>query len=247
MTEQLKSLTTQLTPDLWWLSVPFIIALFLLLRLLNQRVKHVILKSLTNPVFLSIAIIALLLVNLNLPYTKFASHSQLLSWLLEPAIVALALPLYQQFVHVRKNLLLIVTTCSLGIINATVVAFLLSMIFAVPTQLSASVAALSVTTPITLIVTESLGGIDSLAAALVIFIGLLGALFGFVLFKLIKIYNHEAQGVAMGTACHAIGTASALVEHPKIGAFSSVAMALSALLTAVIVPFLYPILVNTLL
>ncbi len=81
MTEQLKSLTTQLTPDLWWLSVPFIIALFLLLRLLNQRVKHVILKSLTNPVFLSIAIIALLLVNLNLPYTKFASHSQLLSWL----------------------------------------------------------------------------------------------------------------------------------------------------------------------
>ncbi|ASM53114.1 MULTISPECIES: LrgB family protein [Pseudoalteromonas] len=247
MTEQLKSLTTQLTPDLWWLSVPFIIALFLLLRLLNQRVKHVILKSLTNPVFLSIAIIALLLVNLNLPYTKFASHSQLLSWLLEPAIVALALPLYQQFVHVRKNLLLIVTTCSLGIINATVVAFLLSMIFAVPTQLSASVAALSVTTPITLIVTESLGGIDSLAAALVIFIGLLGALFGFVLFKLIKIYNHEAQGVAMGTACHAIGTAAALVEHPKIGAFSSVAMALSALLTAVIVPFLYPILVNTLL
>ncbi|WP_350636912.1 LrgB family protein, partial [Pseudoalteromonas sp. GW168-MNA-CIBAN-0100] len=84
---------------------------------------------------------------------KFASHSQLLSWLLEPAIVALALPLYQQFVHVRKNLLLIVTTCSLGVINATVVAFLLSMIFAVPTQLSASVAALSVTTPITLIVT----------------------------------------------------------------------------------------------
>ncbi|MBQ4858943.1 LrgB family protein [Pseudoalteromonas sp. MMG007] len=238
---------TELTPDLWWLSIPFIVVLFLVLRAFNKKVQNGVLKSLTNPVFLSIAIIALLLVNLNLPYSQFASHSQLLSWLLEPAIVALALPLYQQFVHVRKNLLLIVSTCSLGIVNATVVAFVLSILFDAPTHLSASVAALSVTTPISLIVTDSLGGISSLAAVLVIFIGLLGGLFGFMLFKLATIYNHEAQGVAMGTACHAIGTAAALAEHPKTGAFSSVAMALSALLTAIIVPLLYPFLVNTLL
>jgi putative effector of murein hydrolase len=247
MIEQISKEVLNLTPDLWWFSVPFIITLFLVLRAINQRVKNGALKSLTNPVFLSISVIALLLVNLNLPYTEFASHSKLLSWLLEPAIVALALPLYQQFIHVRKNLLLIVTTCSLGIINATFVAFLLSMLFDVPTQLSASVAALSVTTPITLIVTDSLGGISSLAAALVIFIGLLGALFGFMLFKLFKIYNHEAQGVAIGTACHAIGTAAAIAEHPKVGAFASVAMALSALLTAIIVPLLYPILITILL
>lgn len=238
---------TELTPNLWWLSIPFIVALFVLLRALNKKVQNGVLKSLTNPVFLSIAIIALLLVNLNLPYSQFSSHSQILSWLLEPAIVALALPLYQQFIHVRKNLLLIVSTCSLGIVNATFVAFVLSVLFDVPNSLSASVAALSVTTPISLIVTDSLGGISSLAAALVIFIGLLGALFGFMLFKLAAIYNHEAQGVAMGTACHAIGTAAALSEHPKVGAFSSVAMALSALLTAIIVPLLYPFLVNTLL
>ena len=116
---------TELTPNLWWLSIPFIVALFVLLRALNKKVQNGVLKSLTNPVFLSIAIIALLLVNLNLPYSQFASHSQLLSWLLEPAIVALALPLYQQFIHVRKNLLLIVSTCSLGIVNATFVAFVL--------------------------------------------------------------------------------------------------------------------------
>ncbi|WP_372760779.1 LrgB family protein [Pseudoalteromonas sp.] len=241
-----ESLST-LTPSAWWLSTPLIIALFLLLRILNQGVTAVILKSLTNPVFLSIAIIALLLVTLKLPYTEFAYHSQLLSWLLEPAIVALALPLYQQFIHVRKNLLLIITSCSLGVINATLVAFMLSVLFDAPAQLSASVAALSVTTPIALIVTDSMGGISSLAAALVIFIGLLGALFGLLLFKAVRIYNHQAQGVAMGTACHAIGTAAALAEHPKIGAFSSVAMALTALLTAIIVPILYPFLINTLL
>lgn len=238
---------TELKPDIWWLCVPIIIALFLLLRAFNTCMKNSALKSITNPVFLSIAIIALLLINLNLPYSKFAYHSQLLSWLLEPAIVALALPLYQQFIHVRKNLLLILGTCSLGIVNATFVAFLLSVFFKVPSELSASVAALSVTTPISLIVTDSLGGISSLAAAMVIFIGLLGALFGFMLFKLVKIGSHESQGVAMGTACHAIGTAAALAEHPKIGAFSSVAMALSALLTAIIVPLLYPFLVNSLL
>jgi putative effector of murein hydrolase len=238
---------SELKPTLWWLTTPFIIALFLVLRGYNQGVKSAILKSLTNPVFLSIAIIALLLVNLNLPYSQFYSHSQLLTWLLEPAIVALALPLYQQFMHVRKNLLIIVISCSVGIINATFVAFLLSMLFNVPPQLSASVAALTVTTPIALIVTDSIGGISSLAAALVIFIGLLGALFGLLLLKLVHIYNHQAQGVAMGTASHAIGTAAALAAHPKIGAFSSIAMALTALLTAIIVPVLYPFLVNTLL
>lgn len=232
---------------LWYLTTPAIIMLFLLLRAFNKRWQHSVVRSLTNPVFLSIAIIALVLVNLNLPYADFFAHSQLLSWLLEPAIVALALPLYQQFIHVRKNLLLIVSTCSLGIINATVVAFILSILFDVPANLSASVAALSVTTPISLIVTESLGGISSLAAALVIFIGLLGALFGLMLIKWVGVYNHQAQGVAMGTACHAIGTAAALAEHPKIGALSSVAMALSALLTAIIVPVLYPFLINTLL
>lgn len=232
---------------LWWLTVPFIITLFLTLRVINQRINNTFLKALTNPVFLSIMISALLLVNLNLSYRQFSSHSQLLNWLLEPSIVALALPLYQQFVHVRKNLLLILLTCSLGIINATVVAFLLSMLFAVPANLSASVAALSVTAPISLMITDSLGGVSSLAAALVIFIGLLGALFGFMLFKRINVYNHEAQGVAIGTACHAIGTAAALTEHPKAGAFASVSMALSALLTAIIVPLLYPMLVSILL
>lgn len=243
----MTNLTTSINPSLWWLTIPFIIILFITLRAVNLKINQSILKSLTNPVFLSIGIIALLLVNLKLPYSQFASHSQLLSWLLEPAIVALALPLYQQFMHVRKNFLLILVTCSIGIVNATLVAFVLSVLFTVPSQLSASVAALSVTTPIALLVTDSLGGISSLAAAMVIFIGLLGALFGILLLKLIKIFNFEAQGIAIGTACHAIGTAAAIAEHPKIGAFSSVAMALSALLTAVIVPLLYPILVNTLL
>lgn len=247
MTDLTFTLTSNFKPTMWWLSTPLLIALFLALKMINKHVKHNILKPLTNPVFLSISIIALLLVNLNLPYTQFATHSKLLSWLLEPAIVALALPLYQQFTHVRKNLLLIVTTCSLGIVNATLIAFLLSLFFNVPAPLSASVAALSVTTPIALIVTDSLGGISSLTATFVIFIGLLGALFGFMLFKLIKIYNHEAQGVAIGTACHAIGTAAAMAEHPKIGAYSSVAMALSALLTAIIVPLLYPLLTTILL
>lgn len=247
MIEHLAMSLASLSFTLWWLSIPCTIALFLALRVINQRMDNPIIKSLTNPVFLSISFIGVLLVSLNLSYAKFASHSQILSWLLEPAIVALALPLYQQFAHVRRNFLLIIGACCLGIINATFVAFILSVIFNAPAQLSASVAALSVTTPISLIVTDSLGGINSLAAALVIFIGLLGALFGFILFKLAKIYNVEAQGVAMGTACHAIGTAAALAENPKAGAFSSVAMALSALLTAIIVPLLYPFLVNNLL
>lgn len=233
--------------ELWWLSVPVIISLFLGLKKLNIAITNPLYKALTNPVFITITLIGIVLVSLKLPYTQFASHSQLLSSLLEPAIVALALPLYQQFVHVRKNFLLIVGSCTLGIINATFIATLLSWAFSVESQLAASVAALSVTTPITLLVTDSLGGIASLAAAMVIFIGLLGALFALLILRLLGVHNHQAQGVAIGTAFHAIGTAAALVEHPRIGAFASVAMALSALLTALIVPLLYPFLSQALL
>ena len=233
--------------ELWWLSIPVIISVFLGLKKLNASITNPLFKALTNPVFITIALIGIVLVSLKLPYKQFATHSQLLSSLLEPAIVALALPLYQQFVHVRKNFLLIVGSCTLGIINATFIATLLSWAFSVEPQLAASVAALSVTTPITLLVTDSLGGIASLAAAMVIFIGLLGALFALLILRLVGVYNHQAQGVAIGTAFHAIGTAAALVEHPRIGAFASVAMALSALLTALIVPLLYPFLSQALL
>jgi predicted murein hydrolase (TIGR00659 family) len=233
--------------SLWWVCIPSIIALFFALRSFNKRICHAVLKPLTNPVFLSILIIAGILLSFELPYAQFAAHSQLLSALLEPAIVALALPLYQHFKHVRKYFLLIISCCCLGVINATVVATVLAALFDVPPALSASVAALSVTTPIAFIVTDSIGGISALATVLVISIGLLGALFGFLLFKLTRIYNHEAQGVAIGTACHAIGTAAALSEHPKAGALASVAMALSALLTALIVPLLYPFLAYLLL
>ncbi len=230
-----------MTVSFWWLSTPFIITLFLVLRFLHNKTQHGLTKALTNPVCWSIVLVATLLVSLKLPYGPFAEHSKVLSWLLEPAIVALALPLYQQFIHVKKNLLLITSCCSLGIINATLIASLICYFFAPPAQLSASLASLSVTTPITLLVTESLGGIPSLAAAMVIFIGVLGAVFGNWIFSLIKIANTQAKGVAIGTACHAIGTASLITEQPKAGAFASVAMALSALLSAIIVPILYPV------
>ncbi|GGE83436.1 LrgB family protein [Pseudoalteromonas gelatinilytica] len=235
-----------MTVSLWWLSVPCIIVLFLVLRFLNAKTQHATAKALSNPVCWAIVLTAALLVALKLPYEPFAEHSKVLSWLLEPAIVALALPLYQQFIHVKKNLLLILISCSLGVINATLVASLICYFFAAPALLSASLASLSVTTPITLLVTESLGGIPSLAAAMVIFIGVLGAIFGNLIFSLINIRNAQAKGVSIGTACHAIGTASLISDQPKAGAFASVAMALSALLSAIIVPILYPVIQHVL-
>lgn len=226
--------------NMWWLCIPTVVIGFVLLKHVNGLRQSTAYIALTNPVFLTIVLTALILIIFKLPYVKFNHHTQLLSWLLEPAIVALAIPLYKQFIHIRKNALLILISCIVGIVNATFVGLLLSVMFAVPKELAHSVAALSVTTPITLLVTDSLGGIASLAAAMVIFIGLLGALFGFIILHWVGIFNHQAQGVAIGTACHAIGTAAALNKHARIGAFSSVAMALSALLTALIVPWLYP-------
>ncbi len=110
-------------------------------------------------------------------------------------------------------------------------------------ELSGTLAPQSITTPIAVQVSQSLHGIVSLTAAIVVFVGLLGATFGFSLLKLVGVKNKQAVGLAIGCASHVLGTAKALENDQEIGAFSSLALIVCAILTAILMPILFHFLI----
>lgn len=197
-----------------------------------------------NPVLLTILTLCLALAIFNTSYYHYYQATIGISFFLELAVVALAYPLYTQFHDFKAHALLLVTCSFIGVSISTLCAFVLCLKFDGTTELSASLAGLSVTTPISIIVTQTLGGIPSVAAIMVILIGVFGGTFGLALLSLFSIDNVQAKGIALGVSCHAIGTAAALEYHPKAGAFASAAMIISALITAFWVPILYTWLVE---
>ncbi|WP_125716345.1 LrgB family protein [Pseudoalteromonas rubra] len=214
------------------------LVLFFVMRRLNQRWRSPVL----NPVLLCIVIISACLLISDVDYIDYRNATTPISFFLEIAVVALALPLYQQLNSIRPYLVLICACSFVGISSATLLAFLLCQLFGASTALSASLMALSVTTPITLIVTDSLNGLPEVAAIMVILIGVLGGVFGLSLLSLAGVTQPQAKGIALGVACHAIGTAAAMEHHPAAGAFASAAMIISAVITASWVPVLFTLL-----
>ncbi|MCO7187037.1 MULTISPECIES: LrgB family protein [unclassified Pseudoalteromonas] len=220
------------------LGCTFTLVLFALMRRVNQS-WH---SPLFNPVLLCILIISTTLLSGDIDYIDYRNATKPVSFFLEVAVVALALPLYQQLHTIRPYLLLISLSSFIGITCATLIAFCLCQLFSAPGTLTASLMALSVTTPITLIVTDSLSGFPGIAAIMVILIGVLGGVFGLSLFTLAGVTKPQAKGIALGVACHAIGTAAAMEHHPAAGAFASAAMIISAVITASWVPMLFTLL-----
>ena len=167
-----------------------------------------------------------------------------MTFLLEPAIVALAVPLYKEFIHIKSQLKFILVSCTLGVISSTVTALFIAYILGANNQIIASVAPNAVTSPIAMTLANSLGGIASLAATIVILIGVLGAIYAHPFLKIIGVSDKSAQGLAMGAACHALGTARAIEIDSKIGAFASISLIVSAVLTSILLPILYPLLLS---
>ncbi|WP_440055700.1 LrgB family protein [Pseudoalteromonas sp. T1lg65] len=219
----------------WLIATPVTVLLFIAARKLYQHWPI----ALLNPVLLCIVVISSAILLFDLKYLDYQMATMPIHYLLEPAVVALAYPLYTQF-HRIKPVFLSLCLCSwVGISVATLSAFLLCRWFAAPEAISASMAALSVTTPITLLITELLGGIPAVAAIMVILIGVFGGVFGIALLSLLGVKQPQAKGSALGISCHAIGTAAALEHHPIAGAFASATMTISTLITALWVPMFY--------
>lgn len=199
-------------------------------------------QTLLHPVLTAIALLIVFLIWSKMNYSDYFEGAQFIHFLLGPATVALAVPLYQQFSKLKKLWmpisLAILVGAFIGALSSIGMAWLLGA--SAETQLS--LAPKSVTVPIAMGISEEIGGLPSLTAVLVILTGIIGAMLGMWLFHKLKIKDDAVKGIAMGLTAHGIGTARAFQENTQMGAFSGLAMALTAIVTALILPWLIDVL-----
>lgn len=194
---------------------------------------------LANPVLLAAAPIIGLLIAADIWVGDYMGGGQALLWLLGPATVGIAVPLYRNFARVRSALLPMAVALVIGSTVAVVSAVLIGEAMGASVETIRSLAPKSVTTPIAMGIADEIGGYPSLAAAFVILTGIVGAVFGAAFFRLLRIRDERAKGFAMGIAAHGIGTARAFQENEVQGTFSGVAMALNGIVTALVLPLLW--------
>jgi len=194
-----------------------------------------------NPMLISISILVPFLLITEINYQEYSDKTQILNYLLEPAIVALGLPLYQQFKQIRFYWREMTAILVLGITVVIIVSFILAMWLIKAPEIAIALSLKSVTTPIGITLTEQLFGDSSITAFAILIAGLFGALLGPQWLSFIGVNSAKAQGLAIGSASHVIGTAVLVRKSAEHGAYSSVALILSAVLTALISPWLIPL------
>jgi len=195
-------------------------------------------NPLANPVLIAVSVLVLFLTLTATSYETYFAGAQFVHFLLGPATVALAIPLYTQFHRVRAMLLPVVIGLLVGSLTAAISAVLVGRLFGASLSTQLSLAPKSVTTPIAMGIAERIGGIPSLTAVLVIITGILGAVGARYVFDAMKLRDPAIRGFAIGVASHGIGTARAFQVNEQSGAFAALAMGLNGALTAILVPLL---------
>lgn len=189
-----------------------------------------------NPLLISVVLTGGFLLLTGIPNETYQASMGGISWLLTPATVCLALPMYNQVKTLRKNLPGILVGVTAGTVVSLGLILLLCKAFSLDRELAASLLPKSITTAMGIVLAEQAGGIQALAAAAIIVTGILGSLTGTVLCKLLGIKEPVAQGVAFGTASHVIGTSRASQQGQLQGAVSSLSLAVAGVLTAILFP-----------
>ena len=199
-------------------------------------------NPLANPVLLAVTLLVLLLLATGTSYQTYFAGAQFVHFLLGPATVALAVPLYAQLRRVRAMLLPVAAGLVAGSLTAALSAMAIGKLFGASTATLRSLAPKSVTTPIAMGVAERIGGIPSLTAVLVIATGILGAVGARYVFDALGEQDPAIRGFAIGVTSHGIGTARAFQVNEQAGAFAALAMGLNGLFTALLLPTLLPLL-----
>lgn len=219
-----------------FLAIPLTIGAYWLATALYRRRAH----PLLNPVLTSMVALIALFALFPLDLEGYQHGSTPMTWLLNPAVVALAVPLYKQLPKMRDHLWAILGALVAGVLASTVVGTALAVLSGGSATLAASLAPKAVTTPVAMAIAEATGGVPSIAAASVIFAGIIGASFGFAILKRLGYEGDPTVGLAMGAASHALGTARCAEVSEERGAYATVALVVSAVLTSVVVPIALP-------
>ena len=192
---------------------------------------------LANPVLIAVILLATLLWITGTSYATYFEGAQFVHFLLGPATVALAIPLWQQRHAVRRAFVPICAALLAGSVTAVLSALAIGHALGLSPQLLATLAPKSTTAPVALGISQSLGGSPTLTAVLVILTGMIGAIVVTPLMNALRIRDWRARGFAVGVAAHGIGTARAFQVNPQAGAFAGIGMALNAMLTALLAPW----------
>lgn len=189
-----------------------------------------------NPILITILLIIGYLKLTGVPVKTYQETGHLIDFWLKPAIVALGVPLYQQLHAIKQLWLPILVSQLIGCLVGIVSVVLTAQYFGAPKVIIVSLASKSVTTPIAMEVTDSLNGIPSLTAAIVIITGIIGAILGFRTLSLGHVSSPIARSISMGTASHAVGASAAMGWSDKHGAYASLGITLNGIFTAVFTP-----------
>lgn len=221
-------------PLLWLTAV--LVAYLLAEWVADKAHRH----PLANTVALAALPLALVLMATGTSYKTFFDGAQFVHFLLGPATVALAIPLYRNLGRVRALLLPMVSALLVGSLTAMVSVVLIAGLMGVPVAILASLAPKSATTPIAMSLAAANGGIPALTAVFVMLTGIFGAVVVTPMMDALGIRDFAARGFAAGLAAHGIGTARAFQVDPTAGAFAGIALGLNGAMTAIVAPVILP-------
>ena len=216
-----------------WVVVTLTIIIYWLAQKLQAKTGILLL----NPILITIVIIITGLMVFNINYETYHRGSRYIDFLLKPAVVALGVPLYRQLEIIKKQAWIILISqlagCLAGIVSVVLIAWLMGA----SKEIIFSLAPKSVTTPIAIEISRSIGGIAPLTASVVIVVGVFGAVFGYSILKLTGVKNPLSQSLSMGNAAHAIGTSKSMEISPAYGAMSSIGLIVNGIFTAILAPY----------
>lgn len=204
-----------------------------LTAVLYRRVNH---APWANPVFWSVVILIGLLTVTHTSYPSYFSGAQFIHFLLGPAVVALAWPLWQRRSELRARAFPLLAAALGGGAVAAGSAVAIGWALGLPESVLRSLAPKSVTAPVAMGIADQLGGIPALAAAFVVLTGLTGALTAKYLLDALRVRSHEVRGFALGTVSHGLGAARAMQVHPDAGVYAGLAFGIQAILAALLIP-----------
>ena len=215
------------------------VSVYVLAQLAAQRLGQ---PPWANPVLATVVVLALLLVATGIPYPTYFSGAQFIHFLLGPAVVALAWPLWQRRAELRRRIAPIVAAALAGGATAAASAVAVGRALGLPRDVLMSLAPKSVTAPVAMGIAEQLGGIPALAAAFAVLTGMVGAVSAKYLFDALRIASPAVRGFALGTASHGLGAARALQVDPDAGAYAGLALGLQVVLAALLMPLAFRLL-----
>ena len=214
----------------------FILTLVIGVYLAAVWLFHKTTLNLLHPLLVSIPVLAVIIHVLGVPFESFEKGSRIISFMLGPTVVVLGYLLYEQIARLKENAVSIITSVFVGCVTGIVSVIFIARYFGADHALIASLEPKSVTTPIAMSIAERSGGIPSIAAVVVIVVGIFGGMVGPFILERLGIKSRIARGLALGSAAHGLGTARAMELGTIEGAISGLAIGVMAIMTAILVP-----------